>query len=189
MELQREEEVRFEACHLVSEKSLIHLEKGVRKLGFESGGKRMMHIFLGLALICLAARFLFQGVVGDALMVIGTLCTIVYGFGIYILLKAWHDAKKQIHLQFVGGNLEGKSRWTYRFGEDFYEVLGKSEKSRVSYQNVCRLIDLSGMYVLVERGNVVRYFYSQDIQKGSPEELLGFLQKKSGVMTEKTTVR
>ena len=37
MELNREEDARFLVHHQVTEKKLLHLEKGVRKLGFQSG--------------------------------------------------------------------------------------------------------------------------------------------------------
>ena len=40
MELNREEDARFLVHHQVTEKKLLHLEKGVRKLGFQSGGNR-----------------------------------------------------------------------------------------------------------------------------------------------------
>ena len=42
MELNREEDARFLVHHQVTEKKLLHLEKGVRKLGFQSGGNRIL---------------------------------------------------------------------------------------------------------------------------------------------------
>ena len=47
MELRNEKDARFIIRHHVTEEKLLHLEKGVRKLGFQSGGKRIMSIFLG----------------------------------------------------------------------------------------------------------------------------------------------
>ncbi len=47
MELRNEKDARFIIQHHVTEEKLLHLEKGVRKLGFQSGGKRIMSIFLG----------------------------------------------------------------------------------------------------------------------------------------------
>ncbi len=78
-------------------------EKRVRKLGFQSGGKRIMSIFLGLFLLCMAAKVVIGGTIGDALMMIGILCAMGFVFGTYALLKGWLDAKKQIHLQFEAG--------------------------------------------------------------------------------------
>ena len=48
MELRNEKDARFIIRHHVTEEKLLHLEKGVRKLGFQSGGKRIMSIFLGI---------------------------------------------------------------------------------------------------------------------------------------------
>ena len=49
MELRNEKDARFIIRHHVTEEKLLHLEKGVRKLGFQSGGKRSMSIFLGFS--------------------------------------------------------------------------------------------------------------------------------------------
>lgn len=84
------------------------------------------------------------------------------------------DAKKQIHLQFEAGKMDDNYQWEYRFYDDGYEIIGKNEKSRVKYDNVGRLIDMSGMYVIVERGNVVRYFMKDDAVQGNSTELAGF---------------
>ena len=74
MELRNEKDSRFIIRHHVTEEKLLHLEKGVRKLGFQSGGKRIMSIFLGLFLLCMAAKVVIGGTIGDALMMIGILC-------------------------------------------------------------------------------------------------------------------
>ena len=189
MELRNEKDARFIIRHHVTEEKLLHLEKGVRKLGFQSGGKRIMAIFLGLFLLCMAAKMIIGGTIGDALMMIGILCAMGFVFGTYALLKGWLDAKKQIHLQFEAGRMEDNYQWEYRFYEDGYEVIGKNEKSRVQYKNVGRLIDMSGMYVLVERGNVVRYFMKDDAVQGNSAELAGFLTEKCHLPMERITVR
>ena len=106
MELRNEKDARFIIRHHVTEEKLLHLEKGVRKLGFQSGGKRIMTIFLGLFLLCMAAKVVIGGTIGDALMMIGILCAMGFVFGIYALVKGWLDAKKQIHLQFEAGRME-----------------------------------------------------------------------------------
>ena len=49
----------------------------------------------------------------------------------------------------------------------------------MQYKNVGRLIDMSGMYVLVERGNVVRYFMKDDAVQGNSAELAGFLTESA----------
>ncbi len=189
MELRNEKDARFIIRHHVTEEKLLHLEKGVRKLGFQSGGKRIMSIFLGLFLLCMAAKVVIGGTIGDALMMIGILCAMGFVFGTYALLKGWLDAKKQIHLQFEAGKMEDNYQWEYRFYEDGYEVIGKNEKSRVQYKNVGRLIDMSGMYVLVERGNVVCYFMKDDAVQGNSAELAGFLTEKCHLPMEQIAVR
>ena len=125
MELRNEKDARFIIRHHVTEEKLLHLEKGVRKLGFQSGGKRIMSIFLGLFLLCMAAKVVIGGTIGDALMMIGILCAMGFVFGTYALLKGWLDAKKQIHLQFEAGRMEDNYQWEYRFYEDGYEVIGR----------------------------------------------------------------
>ena len=176
MELRNEKDARFIIRHHVTEEKLLHLEKGVRKLGFQSGGKRIMSIFLGLFLLCMAAKVVIGGTIGDALMMIGILCAMGFVFGTYALLKGWLDAKKQIHLQFEAGRMEDNYQWEYRFYEDGYEVIGKNEKSRVQYKNV-------------ERGNVVRYFMKDDAVQGNSAELAGFLTEKCHLPMERITVR
>ena len=52
-----------------------------------------------------------------------------------------------------------------------------------------RQIDMSGMYVLVERGNVVRYFMKDDAVQGNSAELAGFLTEKCHLPMEQITVR
>ena len=59
----------------------------------------------------------------------------------------------------------------------------------MQYKNVGRLIDMSGMYVLVERGNVVRYFMKDDAVQGNSAELEGFLTEKCHLPMEQITVR
>lgn len=119
----------------------------------------------------MAAKAIVGGTIGDALMMIGILCAMGFLFGGYALLKGWMDAKKQIHLQFEAGKMDDNYQWEYRFYDDGYEVIGKNEKSRVKYDNVGRLIDMSGMYVIVERGNVVRYFMKDDAVQEIPRNL------------------
>lgn len=87
MELRNEKDARFIIRHHVTEEKLLHLEKGVRKLGFQSGGKRIMSIFLGLFLLCMAAKVVIGGTIGDALMMIGILCAMGFVFGTYALFE------------------------------------------------------------------------------------------------------
>lgn len=173
MELRNEKDARFIIRHHVTEEKLLHLEKGVRKLGFspaERGSCRSFWAFPALYGSKSRNRRNDRGRTHDDRH---SLC---HGIRVWNLcpFEGWLDAKKQIHLQFEAGRMEDNYQWEYRFYEDGYEVIGKNEKSRVQYKNVGRLIDMSGMYVLVERGNVVRYFMKDDAVQEIPRSLRDF---------------
>lgn len=173
MELRNEKDARFIIRHHVTEKAASS-GKGSPETRFPVRRKED-HVDLSWAFPALhGSKVVIGGTIGDALMMIGILCAMGFVFGTYALLKGWLDAKKQIHLQFEAGRMEDNYQWEYRFYEDGYEVIGKNEKSRVQYKNVGRLIDMSGMYVLVERGNVVRYFMKDDAVQEIPRSLRDF---------------
>ena len=169
MELNREEDARFLVHHQVTEKKLLHLEKGVRKLGFQSGGNRILAGLLMASVMGLAIGLVFDGMVARTFSAIAVVLFLIFAAGVYSIFKAWFDAKKTIHLQ--------------------YEVIGKNEASRVCYSNLGRILEFTGMLVLVEKGNVVRYFMEEDVEKGTAEELREFLERKSGTKTEFVSVR
>lgn len=189
MELRNEKDARFLVHHLVTEKKLLHLERGVRKLGFQSGGNKIMAALFGAAVFCLVIRNFVENPVRGTLTAIGILSFLAFCFGFYALIKGWEDARKQIHLQFEAGKMEGNYTWEYRFYDNCYEVIGKNEISRVQYSHVGRLLEFSGMYVLVEMGNVVRYFMKADVVKGDADELAAFLKQKCGKTMEFVSVR
>ena len=138
MELRNEKDARFIIRHHVTEEKLLHLEKGVRNLVSSPAENASCRSFWGVFLLCMAAKAIVGGTIGDALMMIGILCAMGFLFGGYALLKGWMDAKKQIHLQFEAGKMDDNYQWEYRFYDDGYEVVGKNEKSRVKYDNVGR---------------------------------------------------
>ena len=113
----------------------------------------------------------------------------IFAAGVYSIFKAWFDAKKTIHLQYEAGKKDMNYDWEYRFFDDCYEVIGKNEASRVCYSNLGRILEFTGMLVLVEKGNVVRYFMEADVEKGTGEELKTFLERKSGTKIEFVSVR
>lgn len=189
MELRNENDARFLVHHQVTEEKLLHLEKGVRKLGFRSGGNKILGGLLLLTVLCLAAGTQLEGFLGMSLKVGGGLAGLAFLAGAYSILKSWSDAKQQIHIQYEAGKKDMNYTWEYRFYEDCYEVVGKNETARVQYSNLGRLLEFSGMLVLVERGNVVRYFMKDDITKGSADEMVSFLERKSGAKLESVSVR
>ena len=108
MELRNEKDARFIIRHHVTEEKLLHLEKGVRKLGFQSGGKRIMSIFLGLFLLCMAAKVVIGGTIGDALMMIGILCAMGFVFGTYALFESTLAGREKADPSPVRGGQDGR---------------------------------------------------------------------------------
>lgn len=188
MELKKEDDAKFTLHHQITEEKLLHLEKGVRILGFQSGGKRIMTAFFALAVICLLLKGFFEGTLGNILAAVGGAMFLAFLAGTYALVKGWMDAKHEIRLKFEANKKDFDFEWEYRFYEDCYEIIGKHERSRVDYGNIGRLIDMSGMLVMVEKGNVVRYFMKNDLEKGDAGELAGFLERKSGMQVEHVSV-
>lgn len=189
MELKNENEIRFLAKCQVTEEKLLHMEKGVRKLGFRSGGNKLLGGLILFAILCFAIGAQFAGLAGIILKAAGGLLGLAFLAGAYSILKSWTDAKRQIHLQYEAGKQDMEYAWEYRFYEDCYEVLGKNEIARVRYSNLGRLLEFSGMLLLVERGNVVRYFMKKDVIKGNADDLVTFLERKSRTKLEFVSVR
>lgn len=189
MKLKNIEDARFVVPHQVTEKKLLHLEKGVRKLGFQSGGNRIMTVFLGLAVFCLLLSRILGGIAAGIAGAFGAFMLLAFLAGVYALWRGWTDAKREIKQQVQSGEEDFDFRWEYRFFEDCYEAIGKDEKISADYSNIQRLIDMSGMLVLVEKGNQVRYFMKDDTEKGDGRELAGFLERKSGTKLEFVSVR
>lgn len=188
MELRKEENAKFIVHNQVTEEKLLHLEKGVRILGFQSGGKKIMTAFFALAAGCLLLKGFFEGTIASILASVGGAMFLAFLAGAYALIRGWTDAKHEIKLKFEANKKEFDFEWEYRFHEECYEIIGKNERSRVDYGNIGRLIDMSGMFVLVEKGNVVRYFMKNDLEKGDDGELAGFLERKSGMQIEHVSV-
>lgn len=67
--------------------------------------------------------------------------------------------------------------------------LERTRRPGICYSNLGRILEFTGMLVLVEKGNVVRYFMEEDVEKGTAEELREFLERKSGTKTEFVSVR
>lgn len=115
MELNREEDARFLVHHQVTEKKLLHLEKGVRKLGFQSGGNRILAGLLMASVMGLAIGLVFDGMVARTFSAIAVVLFLIFAAGVYSIFKAWFDAKKTIHLQYEAGKKDMNYDWEYRF--------------------------------------------------------------------------
>ena len=190
MELRNEKEAKYIVHHQVTEKKLLHLEKGVRKIGFMTGGNRIVTALGGLCVICLLVSVAFDGVVAGAARMVGLLSALGVFLCLYSLWSGWRAVKKDIHIQYENGKrIEGNYDWEYRFYENCYEVVGKNEISHVLYSHIARLIEFSGMLVIVENGNVVRYFMKDDVVLGDAGSLAAFLEGRSKVRMEFIKVR
>ena len=189
MELQKKKDALFMVHHQVTEKKLLHLERGVRKLGFATGGKKILLMLLGLSAVCTLAVGVLDGIAARIVMALDIICVLALAAGVYSLLRTWFDAKKNIHIQYETGKNNGNYDWEYRFYENCYEVIGKNEAARVQYSNLGRLLEFTGMLVLVEKGNIIRYFMKEDIEKGSGDDFVTFLERKSGIRLELVSVR
>ncbi|MFR5727495.1 MAG: hypothetical protein ACLUEJ_13710 [Clostridium sp.] len=98
MELNREEDARFLVHHQVTEKKLLHLEKGVRKLGFQSGGNRILAGLLMASVMGLAIGLVFDGMVARTFSAIAVVLFLIL-LGVAPSLR--HGlTQKTIHLQY-----------------------------------------------------------------------------------------
>lgn len=190
MELLNEKDAKYIVHHHVTEQKLLHLEKGVRKLGFMTGGNRVITALGGLCLICLLLSVTFSGMIAGTVRAVGLVSAAGVALCLYSLWSGWQAVKRDIHIQYENGKrIEGNYDWEYRFYENCYEIIGKNEMSHVLYSHLGRLMEFSGMYVLVENGNVVRYFMKEDVVRGDADQLAGFLEEKSRTKVEFIKVR
>ncbi|MBQ6834835.1 MAG: hypothetical protein IJO55_10545 [Lachnospiraceae bacterium] len=189
MELKREGAAKFVVQQKFTEKKLLHLEKGIRTVGFKSGGKQMLTTFFVASLICVLLKILIKGFVGNIFATLGAIAFMAFISSGYALFRGWQDAKKQVHEQIKNGEIDLDTVWEYRFHDDCYEIIGKHEMSMVKYENVTRLLDMSGMLVLVEKGSPARYFMKKEVVRGGEDRISEFLERKCKVTMEKVTVR
>ena len=189
MELLNEAYARYVVHHEVTEEKLVHLDSGVRKLGFRSGGRRIVTALAAAGAMALTAGYVLDGIMSAVLFFAGCMSLFWAALGLFSVFNAARNARKAIHIQYEKRKNEGNHAWEYRFFDDCYEVIGRFEKSRVQYRHIGRLIEISGMLALVEKGNLVRYFMKSDVTGGSGDELAAFLEQKSGLKLQYVRVR
>jgi len=189
MELKREGAAKFVVQQKLTEKKLLHLERGIRNVGFNSGGKQMLITFCVAAVILFLLKLVVKGFIGNIFAMFGALAFMAFVSSGYALLRGWQDAKKRIKDQVKNGEIDMDTVWEYRFHDDCYEIIGKYEKSSVKYENVTRLLDMSGMIVLVEKGSPARYFMKKEVIRGGEDRISEYLERKCKVTMEKVTVR
>lgn len=71
MELLNEAYARYVVHHEVTEEKLVHLDSGVRKLGFRSGGRRIVTALAAAGAMALTAGYLLDGIMSAVLFFAG----------------------------------------------------------------------------------------------------------------------
>lgn len=188
MEHLQESSARFIVKHQITEENRLKLEKAVRKVGFQYSGRRMFTALFGLGILTLVIALLLTGTMRYAVASISAICLFGCAACVFILMRSWLQAKKEIHRQFAGDKELADAVWEYRFFDSCYEAIGKHEWSQVRYSHIVRMMDCSGLYVLVEKGNVVRYFDRNAITKGDADALADFLRGKCRAPLERIRV-
>ena len=188
MELAREDALFMVRCRVTEEK-LLRLERGTRVLGFQNGAKKVLSIFGVIALICLVVKGLFEGMAALILSAIGGAMLLIFVAGSYAIGKGWAGTKRDIKKKYNENKAEYQKEKEFHFFEDHYEVVGEFEHSRLEYNNIGRMLDMSGMIVFLEKGDVVRFFMKDDVKKGNATELAGFLERMSETKMEYVSVK
>ena len=177
MELAKED-ARFLVRHHVTEENLQQLEKGTRLLGMKGNGRKILSFFLVIAVTALAAKGFFEGMAAMILAALGGAMLLISFAGFYVITKGWADSKQDIKRKFKDNKADYEMEREYHFHEDYYELVSEFEYARLEYKNIGRMIDMSGMFVLLEKGDVIRFFMKHDVIKGDAGELAAFLERK-----------
>lgn len=188
MERMNENDALFTVRHRTTQDKLLKLEKGVRKVGFESSGRKFMLTLMVVAVCSLIGALFAGGVFKGVLTAVGGISFIAVVFCFYTLINGWFTAKREIRQKMESEEGSDQYEWEYFFYDKCYEAVGKNETARINYEYLGRLMDFSGLLVLVERGNVVRFFMKDDVADGKGDELAEFLEKKSRLRIEPVRV-
>ncbi len=185
----RREDALYTVQYRVKEDMLLRLERGTRVLGFQGGAKKFLSIFGVIAILCLAAKLFVDGTAQVIVSAIAGSAALVVIAGTYALAKGWAGTKRDIKKKYNENKMEYQQEKECLFFEDHYEVIGTYDHSRLEYENIGRMLDMSGMMVLLEKGDIVRFFMTSDIKKGDAAELAAFLERKSGTTLEHVSVK
>ena len=168
----------FLVRHHVTEEDLQRLEKGTRLLGMRGSGRKILSVFLGIGIISLMIKGLFEGMAATIISALGGATLLISFAGFYVLTKGWFDSKNDIKRKYHDNRSDYQTEREYHFGEEYYEVISEFEYARMEYKNIGRMLDMSGMFVLLEKGDVIRFFKKDDVKKGGADELAAFLERK-----------
>lgn len=188
MELAREEAL-YEVCCCVTEEKLLRLERGTRTLSFQNGAKKILSVFGGIALVCLVLKVFFEGTISMVFAAIGGAMLLGFMAGMYALAKGWVGTKRDVKKKYNENKAEYQKEMEFLFFEDHYEIVSESEHSKLDYTNIGRMLDMSGMLVFLEKGDIVRFFMNEEVKKGNAKELADFLERKSETKLECVSVK
>ena len=177
MELAKDDAL-FVVRHHVKEDDLQRLEKGTRLLGMRGSGRKILSVFFVIGIVSLVIKGFFEGM---ALMILSALggATLLISFaGFYVITKGWIDSKQDIRKKYNDNRADYMMEREYCFHEDYYELISEYEYARMEYKNIGRMLNMSGMYVLLEKGDTLRFFRKEDVKKGGADELAAFLERK-----------
>ena len=172
------DDAQFVVCHHVTEDDLQRLEKGTRLLGMRGSGRKILSVFLAIGIISLAVKGFFEGIAMMILSALGGATLLISFAGFYVITKGWFDSKQDIKRKYNDNRADYKMEREYHFYDEYYELISEYEYARMEYKNIGRMLDMSGMYVLLEKGDVIRFFNKADVKKGGAEELAAFLERK-----------
>ena len=188
MELEKND-VLFLVRHHVTEDDLQRLEKGTRLLGLRGSVRKILTVFLIIAIVSLAIKGFFSGIMSMIFSALGGAALLISFAGFYVLTKGWADSKADIKRKFKENRADYEMEREYRFYEEYYEMVSEFEYMRLEYKNIGRMLDMSGMFVLLEKGDVIRFFMKEDVKQGDAVEFAAFLERKCETTMEFVSMR
>ena len=188
MELEKDN-VLFLVRHHVTEDNLRRLEKGTRLLGMKGSVRKILTVFLVIALVSLAVKNIFDGMMAMILSALGGAALLISFAGFYVLTKGWADSREDIKRKFKENRADYEMEREYHFYEDCYEMVSEFEYVRMEYKNIGRMLDMSGMFVLLEKGDVIRFFMKEDLKQGDAGDFAAFLERKCETKMEFVSLR
>ena len=188
MELEKDNAL-FVVRHHVTEDDLRHLEKGTRLLGMKGSVRKILTFFLVIAIVSLAIKGFFDGMMVMIFSALGGAALLISFAGFYVLAKGWADSKADIKRKFKENRADYEMEREYHFYEEYYEIVSEFEYVRMEYKNIGRMLDMSGMFVLLEKGDVIRFFKKEDLKQGDAGEFTAFLERKCETKLEFVSMR
>ena len=90
MELEKND-VLFLVSHHVTEDDLQRLEKGTRLLGMRGSVRKILTVFLIIAIVSLAIKGFFSGIMSMIFSALGGAALLISFAGFYVLTKGWAE--------------------------------------------------------------------------------------------------